>query len=125
MTAIFATKPGRRGGRPKLRNEDVRRPYGVRLSELERLEAQERAAEAGLDLSTYCRNAILNATTPRPVPPINLDAWLELATLANTLTMLSRNDGSDLIQQCDDLRILLKATRMSLLGICHTLDDER
>lgn len=125
MTTISATKPSRRGGRPTLKKEAVRKPYGIRLSELERLHTRERAAELGLDWSTYCRNAILNATTPRPVPSINLQAWLQLAQLANTLTTLTRNHEGELISQLDELRDLLKSTRMSLLGIRNVLDGEQ
>lgn len=81
MTTISATKPGRKGGRPKLMTEEVRKPCGVRLSELERLEVRQRADEAGLDFSVYCRNAILNSDAPRVVPTINREAWLKLSAL--------------------------------------------
>ena len=126
MTTISATKPRWSGGRPKLAKEDVRKPYGVRLSELELQEARERAVEAGIDLSTYCRNAILNAAAPRPAPPtINLEAWLELAKLADTIIRLARDKEIEQIsKQLTDVSILLASMRLSLLGIHETLDDE-
>lgn len=125
MTTISATKPRWGGGRPKLKKEEVRKPYGVRLSELELIEARDRAIEAGVDFSTFCRNAILKATTPRPVPPINLTAWLELATLANTIVRLSHADESKAIaEQLTEVGVLLASMRMSLLGLHETLDDQ-
>jgi hypothetical protein len=129
MTSILA-KSKLRGGRPKLAPEDVRKPYGVRLSEREREEVCQRAEEAGLDLSRYCRNAILNADSPRPVPPINLQAWLHLSTLAEALTgpshIHSPAHGDDgLEERLDELQILLQSTRLALLGIHHTKDEER
>lgn len=128
MTSIV-TKSNLRGGRPKLAPEDVRKPYGVRLSEREREEACLRADEAGLDLSSYCRHAILNASSPRPVPPINLQAWLHLNTLAEAIIELSRiHSGdkcdSDLVERLDALEDLLQSTRFALLGIHHTMGDE-
>lgn len=125
MTTISATKPRWSGGRPRLKKEEVRKPFGVRFSELELMEARERAAEAGLDFSTYCRNAILNAAAPRPVPPVNLKAWLELAGLANTIVSLAREEESTpILGQLTALSILLTSMRMSLLGLHETLDDE-
>ena len=128
MMTISATRPSRRGGRPKLTMEDVRKAYGVRLSARERQEVRERADEAGLDFSSYCRNAILNADSPRPVPAINLEAWLELSSLADAVVSLSEHAGPARAQispeQFGALRLLLKSTRLALLGIHHTPDDE-
>lgn len=127
MTSISAIKSSRRGGRPKLAPEDVREAYGVRLSKREREEARHRAEEAGLDLSTYCRNAILNASSPRPVPRINREAWLQLSTLADALTVLSKTQSASIrggsVDQFSALRVLLQSTRFALLGIHHTPDD--
>jgi hypothetical protein len=128
MMKISATKPGFRGGRPKLVPEDVRKSYGVRMSARERQEIRGLAKEAGLDFSTYCRNAILNAKAPRPVPAINLKAWLELNSLAEAVVSLSKKSHSDDAQlspeQFDELRLLLKSTRLALLGIHHVPEDE-
>ena len=126
MTTISATKPRWSGGRPKLAKEDVRKPYGVRLSELELLEAHGRAVEAGTDFSTYCRNAILNAAAPRPAPPpINLEAWLELAKLADTIVRLAADNEIEPISgQLTKVSILLASMRLSLLGIHETMDNE-
>lgn len=128
MTSIPA-KSNPRGGRPKMAPEDLREPYGIRLSIRERDEACVRADEAGLDLSVYCRNAILNASSPRPVPTINLQAWLQLSTLADALIGLSRthsgnNDVHGLVERLNDLGDLLQSTRFALLGIHHTTGDE-
>jgi len=125
MTKISASKPRWGGGRPKLKKEELRKSHGVRLSELELIEAHDRAAEAGVNFSRFCRNAILNATTPRPVPPINLKAWLELAALAKTIDTLARDDeGKTLAQQLTEVRVLLVSMRMSLLGLHETPDDQ-
>lgn len=125
MTKISATKPRWGGGRPKLKKEELRKSHGVRLSELELIEAHDRAAEAGVNFSRFCRNAILNTTTPRPVPQINLKAWLELATLANTIVRLARDDESEAIaKQLTEVGVLLASMRMSLLGLHETLDDQ-
>lgn len=125
MTKISATKPRWGGGRPKLKEEEVRKPRGVRLSDLELLEAQARASDAGVDFSRFCRNAILNGAMPRPVPPINLEAWLELATLAKTIDKLARDDESKaLAQQLTEVRVLLVSMRMSLLGLHETSDEQ-
>ncbi|KKC32966.1 hypothetical protein [Devosia psychrophila] len=128
MTSILA-KSNPRGGRPKLAPEDVRKPYGIGLSIREREEAGLRADEAGLDLSGYCRNAILNASSPRPVPSINLQAWLQLNTLAEALIGLSRTHSGEigddsLVERLGELEDLLQSTRFALLGIHYTTDDQ-
>lgn len=127
MTTISATKPGFRGGRSKLKEEDVRKPYGVRLSIRERHEVRYRANESGMDFSTYCRQAILNKDAPRPVPAINLEVWLALSTLAEAVVSHSKTAGRGAAQispeQFGALRCLLKSTRLALLGIHHTGDS--
>ena len=129
MTTISATKPGFRGGRPKLAKEDVRKAYGVRLSSRERQEVRERADEAGLDLSSYCRQAILNSGARRSVPPINLEAWLELSSLAEAVVDLAKNADSGTAQiSCEQfvaLNLLLKSTRLALLGVHDVFEDEK
>ncbi len=123
MTTISATrrKSTRRGGRPKIAEEDVRKAYGVKLSKRELDEARQLAAEAGLSLSAYCRSTILKGNRDTSVPLLNRQAWLALVPLARALISMARHqiviDSASLSSQLGELEVLLRALRFSLLGI--------
>lgn len=128
MTTSSATKPGFRGGRPKLEPQDRRKPYGVRLSDRELQQVRERAEAEGIDLSAFCRQAILHPSGPRLVPAINRKTWFELSVLSNAIVSLAKKVESGCGQispaQFDDLSLLLKATRLELMGVYYVSGDE-
>lgn len=51
----------RKRGRPRLDDEDVRRPMSVRASRAEKEQLEKLAARAGMDLSAYLREAAEHA----------------------------------------------------------------
>jgi predicted DNA binding CopG/RHH family protein len=128
MTTTSATKRGFRGGRPKLEPQDRRTPYGVRLSKRELQQVRERAEAEGMDLSVYCRQAILSSRTQRTVPAINRKTWFELSELSEAVVSLAKQATSDVGQPSGellrDLSLLLKATRLELLGVYHVQEED-
>lgn len=128
MTTTSATKQGFRGGRPKLEPQDRRKPYGVRLSERELQQVRKRAEAEGMDLSVYCRQAILSSRTQRTVPAINRKTWFELSELSEALVTLARQAGSGAghpsAELLRDLSLLLKATRLELLGVYQMQEED-
>lgn len=127
MTTTSATTKGFRGGRPKLESQDRRKPYGVRLSERELHQVRERAKSEGMDVSTYCRQAILNSRPRSVVPAINRRAWFELSALSDAVVRLARQPERGHSPQdaelLEELCRLLKATRLELMGVPQFQDD--
>ena len=127
MATISATKRGFRGGRPKLGAQDRRKPYGVRLSVRELQQVRQQAEAEGMDLSGYCRQAILGSRTQRTVPAINRKTWFELSELSEAVICLSKHaksgTGHPSAELLRDLSLLLKSTRLELLGVYHVQDD--
>ena len=121
MTTTSATKQVFRGGRPKLQAQDRREPYGVRLSARELQQVRQKAEAEGMDLSGYCRQAILGSRTQRTVPAINRKTWFELSELSEAVVNLSKQAksgaGHPSAELLSDLSLLLKSTRLELLGV--------
>lgn len=116
-------KKSRPGGRPKLSADEKRVPYGVRLSARERSEAEQQAADQGVEFSVFCRAAILGQAISLPVPKINREAWNQLSGLAETIEDLLRAAGADgssdsiLIKKLVETDEILRSTRLAVLGI--------
>jgi hypothetical protein len=114
----------KRGGRPRL-PDDVHRTIRreVWLSPLEMADLKVKAAAQGLRVGEYMRRCITDARLPTPpVPPINVQAWQELARLAANANQYQYavNSGHahawdrDLIPQLMDA---IHAVRLALLGV--------
>lgn len=122
------TKTSGRGGRPQLSPDDKRKAYGVRLSARERAEATQHAADQNMEFGVYCRMAVLQRASPRPVPRLNLEVWHRLSGLADAIESLAsdgRHDraGDDrVLAKLEELDGLLRSTRLALLGI-HDVPD--
>lgn len=129
MSNNIATKAGRKGGRPKKALDDLRKAYGVRLTAKELREAQQRARESNLPFAVFARNAILSADSPRPVPHINFEVWLELKQMGDALVRLGAlariEDDILAAMEIDRLQALLRSTRLALLGIHERVGDDR
>lgn len=127
MTTNSDNKLGFRGGRPKLQAQDRRKPYGVRLSARELQQVRQQAEAEGMDLSGYCRQAILCSRTQRTVPAINRKTWFELSELSEAVLSLSKQAksgaGQPSVELLRDLSLVLKSTRLELLGVYHVQDD--
>lgn len=113
----------KRGGRPKVDPEAIRKPYGVRFTKDELLEARQGAAEARVQFSDYCRSAILGARTPRQVPPANLTLWAEASRMSDVVSTLTHQledrpvTGADLLAEVRTLSALIQRARLELLGV--------
>lgn len=48
-------------GRPKMKKDDKRKPWGVPFNKAERDLVEQAAAKAGLPVATWCRDTLLEA----------------------------------------------------------------
>ena len=124
MSDSLEQSPRRKqAGRPRLPAEDQRRhTVSVRLSEAEAAELDRRRAAVRMSRGTYLRVAVLQVP-PRSVPPINQEAWAELAHAASNLNRigrrLARGQGAraqELLEAVLDCRTQLGAVRNGLIG---------
>lgn len=68
----------------------VRQIFPLRLSQGERATLEQRAAEAGLKLSEYLRQAGLKRKGRTRVPEINRQTYIELGRIGNNLNQLTK-----------------------------------
>ncbi|PPD56991.1 MAG: hypothetical protein CTY10_01220 [Methylotenera sp.] len=84
------TKKRRKGGRPRLLNEE-RRAFSVRpgFNEAEFNKLEDRAEAAGLDLPEFIRRLALNQKF-YALPAINKTALVELSRIGNNVNQIAR-----------------------------------
>jgi hypothetical protein len=111
--------------RPPVDDLDRRRPFsGIRLSDRELNSVRDRAAEAGLSISSFIRQAALSSTV-RAAPAVSIRQWSELAPLASNLNQIAHRlnaDGQDRLTLSDRETIvalddLLREIRLRLLDV--------
>lgn len=111
--------------RPSVDDLDRRQPFsGLRLSIRERNSIQDRAAEAGLSVSSFIRQSSLSSTV-RAAPVVSIRQWSELAPLASNLNQIAHHlnagqqDGLTLSdrQTISALEDLLREIRLRLLEV--------
>ena len=111
--------------RPAVDDLDRRLPFsGLRLSQRELNSIRERAAEAGLNLSTFIRQAALSPTV-RAAPSVSIQQWSELAPLTSNLNQIAHRlnaTSHDRLTSADrqtltDLEDLLREIRLRLLDV--------
>jgi uncharacterized membrane protein len=113
-------KEPRRGGRPRLPPEDRRDDIvEVRLKRQERAEIVQRAKQAGLELSTYMREASLKTRIIGPPSVENLKAYVALKNTMNNLNQAVKavNSGLNAMDQrvIDDLSNKIDAVARELV----------
>jgi hypothetical protein len=131
MTESALSSPlRRRGGRPKGDPAAVRRTsIGVRVSAAEYDALRAKAEQMGLTPAQWLREAALARRLPSPpVPPINRQAYAELARLAANLNQLAHAAHTGRPVSVDSallrsLRDEVQRLRLALLGL--TEDPER
>jgi len=111
--------------RPPVDDLDRRRPFsGLRLSARELNSIRDRAAEAGLNVSSFIRQSALSSTV-RASPVISIRQWSALAPLAANLNQIARHLNArrqDHVSAADREAIaglddLLREIRLRLLGV--------
>ncbi len=121
----------RKGGRQALpdgQRRSIRRE--VWLSPLELAGLKERAAALGITSGEYLRRAATQSPMPEPpVPPVNREAWRELARLAANANQYQHavNNGSAHAWQPElipDLLNAIREVRIALLGVASDSDRE-
>ena len=112
--------------------KENRKIFSLRLSASERLELENKAAEAGLKLSEYLRQTGLRKKIRAKVPEINREMYLELGRIGNNLNQLTKNSHIALQQGNEfniDIQVLQSLTdkldevRLSVIGINPEKDD--
>lgn len=111
--------------RPAVDDLDRRLPFsGIRLSPRELNSIRDRAAEAGLRLSEFIRQAALSSSV-RAAPAVSIRQWSELAPLAANLNQIAHrlNAGEqDRLTSADRQTVaaldgLLREIRLRLLDV--------
>lgn len=107
--------------RPIIQQSEIRKRFHIYLSEQERLDIEQKAAEANLPLSTFLRKAALGQRC-FSIPAINCHQWAELGRMAGNINQIAKhlNEGepfsvSDAISM-DELRFYLGDIRLALTG---------
>ncbi len=126
MSAAASPSPPqarRKGGRPRLDPTSVRAAtIGVRVSLLELLALQDKAAQMGMTPAQWLRKAALDRRLPpAPVPAINREQYAELARLSANVNQLARHANHGEIVRVDaDLLLRLgtevRQLRLALIG---------
>ena len=111
--------------RPAVDDLDRRQPFsGIRLSQRELNSIRERAAEAGLSISEFIRQAALSSAV-RTSPKVSIKQWSALAPLASNLNQIAKrlNAGEqDCLTSVDRQTLavlddLLREIRLRLLDV--------
>ena len=111
--------------RPAVDDLDRRRPFsGLRLSDRELNSIRDRAAEAGLTVSSFIRRSALSSKV-RAAPAVSIRQWSELAPLASNLNQIAHRlnaASQDRLTSADrqtlaDLENLLREIRLRLLSV--------
>jgi len=107
---------------------------GVRVNVAERALLDDQAAAVALDVGTYLRQAGLRRRMGGTVPPINVEAWRELARATANLNQIAAhlNGGgrfdergtARMAQALDALRAEVTALRLDLLGAIDGDEDD-
>jgi hypothetical protein len=109
----------RRGGRPKA--TDPRTAISVHLTSAERKQLAAEAAIANRPLTVLIRERALNARPPRPIPAINREAWVALASHQAVLEKIENGDfpatSSSFIEVLSDIDKHITDLRLTLLGV--------
>ena len=100
----------KKGGRPKKSPVSLKsKTIGVCFSEPELYTIKYRADRAGLPLSIYCHDAVLNALIIESVKKEDLELLKEISAIGNNLnqlTKLAHNQGAFSLKL--DIRMVLK-----------------
>jgi hypothetical protein len=95
----------------------------LNIAELARLDAQRGPHQRG----EWLRMAALDKLPPAPPPPINRDAWAQLARSASNLNQLAHHlNSTGLIADAADaqrIRAVLDDFRRALIGASPPTDD--
>lgn len=115
--------PHRRGGRPKIDPDALRRiTLGVRVSATEYAAVRAKAEQMGLTPAQWLREAALSRPLPRfSVPTINRSEYAELARLAANLNQLAHHANAGQLPEADALQRLLMATRAEVGRLRYAL----
>ena len=98
-----------------MRNKDDLREHSVNsrytpieLAELDRLRGP-------IPRGVYQRRAVLG-TVPHVIPPINIEAWRELARVAGNLATLATSMRSGEYVEIDEIKLVLAEFRLKLIA---------
>lgn len=113
-----------RGGRPPLSPVDRRQERAIYLSQRELDAVKLRAAETGLPVPEFMRQALSSGTIVAS-PTVAITQWSKLAPLASNINQIAarlNSKSDDLVSQADldslaDLDVLLREIRLRLLSI--------
>ena len=114
----------RRGGRPRLDQNDLRLRRSIYLSPREDNTLRLRAAEAGVPVPDFMRSALTSATI-MSTSTISVDQWAALSTLSSNINQIAARLNSrpdDPVVSADravlsDLDDLLRDVRLRLLSV--------
>ena len=101
------------------KKKEKRQIFSLRLSSSERLELENKAAEAGLKLSEYLRQTGLRRKIRSKVPEINREMYLELGRIGNNLNQLTKNCHIAL-QQGNEIRLFFLLVIYCVNGVDKT-----
>lgn len=115
---------------------EKRKNFPLRLSPSERIALEQKAAEAGLKLSPYLREAGLNKTIAKKtnsIPEINRATYDELGRIGNNINQLTkaahislkRGTGCNVNpSELSALLSLLKQIRLEVLAIADETEND-
>ncbi len=115
--------------RSKLPTETLRsRTIGVRVNTAEFAVIEAKALQVGLPVAQWLRNIALSRVMLRPlVPPVNRQAYSELARLAANLNQISRaaHMGQAVVaaELLENTQRQVRLLRKELLGMHHDCED--
>lgn len=91
MNADNSDTNRKKGGRPKKSSVSRKsKTIGVCFSEPELYAIRHRAAKAGLPVSVYCHDAVLNGVIKEPLKKEELDVIRSLSNMGNNLNQLTK-----------------------------------
>ena len=121
--SMSETNKKRRYGPSPLLPEKVRgRRVSVYLSDAERELLTGRAAQIGLRLPAYIRDAALDRLPPM-IPALNREAWVALSRAAGNLNQIARAVRGGGAAQAPEVRAALNEFRGALIG-AQEVEDE-
>jgi hypothetical protein len=107
----------KKGGRPKKSTVNRKsKTIGVCFSEPELYAIRHRAAKAGLPVSVYCHDAVLNGVIKEPLKKEDLDTLKSLANEGNNLNQLAKTAKFLGAKRLENAALLLLETMQNIIN---------